>query len=689
MTDRTLVIACRAVSGIGACLAVASTAYFVPTVGALWLMQTEAGVFLLFATAFAAIVWLVAPRQPRNAVVWILAASTFGIGLYTGVYALGAISTGDVALLQGDHVFVPAEWPLWFATLLMVAFLVNMGLLFTQLTLGLLLFPDGRLPSPRWRPVAVFSVVAAVQVAVSTAWLVRPSNTVGQETDPVSISIATLAVVMCAFGLAARFRKSTGIVRQQLKWVLWGAGVLVVGLLLLSLPIATTHQNLALAIFTSAGAVFVGSYGIALGKYRLFDVDVVISRTFVYGTLALFITGVYVAAVVGIGSLIGGGAESNPWLSITATGVVAFAFEPVRERLHRTANRLVYGRSVTPYEVLSDFSRRIVAGDDVLLDQVARSLAEGTTAAAAEVWVWRDGVLGRAAVWPEDSTAVEVAEDGSPAADLVEPVLHDGEQLGMLTLRAARGQPLLPTDRRLLKQMAAGMGLALRNARLSEDLRFRVEQLQDSRQRLVGVQDETRRHLERRLHDGAQQRLVALKVKLALTRKRAETAGHGDVAAMLDQVTDDTDRAIESLRDFARGIYPPLLEAEGPAVALASQVSRLPLPISLRADGVSRYPRPVEAAVYFCVLEALQNVVKHADASSATVDFSSTVDGLSFEVSDDGKGFSPHLVTWGSGLGNLADRLDALDGTLEVLASPEGGTTVRGTIPVNTLETLS
>jgi signal transduction histidine kinase len=527
----------------------------------------------------------------------------------------------------------------------------------------------------------------------STAWEYRPSNTLLTGLGLVfniALFAAMLATALSLAALIGRYRKSGGTSRQQFKWIVWGASVFLPTLVASVMLGNTKYEGVATTAMMVGLAAFLVSYGIAIGKYRLYDIDVVISRTVVYGSLAVFITGVYVAAVVGIGSLLGGEAESSPWLSVGAIAVVAFAFEPLRERLQRLANRLVYGKRATPYEVLSDFSRKITAGGEELLEQVARSLAEGTTAAEAAVWVRRDGIVHRTAVWPLDDdrpsqpTATDI--ESIPDVDLTRSVAHDDEPLGALTLKAARGQNLLPSDERLLEQMASGMGLALRNARLGEDLREQVEALARSRQRLVTVQDETRRHLERQLHDGVQQRLVALKVKLSLARKKAEMAGIDKAAELLEHVAIDTDQAIESLRDFARGIYPPLLEAEGPAAALSSQVLKLPIEVTVHAAGIGRHSRPVEAAVYFCVLEALQNVVKHAGASSAHVAITQVGDVLRFEVSDDGKGFDAAAVPAGSGLANLSDRVDALDGSVEILSTPGQGATIRGSIPSRQLE---
>jgi signal transduction histidine kinase len=213
----------------------------------------------------------------------------------------------------------------------------------------------------------------------------------------------------------------------------------------------------------------------------------------------------------------------------------------------------------------------------------------------------------------------------------------------------------------------------LRNVRLIEELRA-------SRQRLVAAQDEERRKLERDLHDGAQQQLVALAVQLKLARTMVErdAAEAGD---MLDALQTSASDALEDLRDLARGIYPPLLADKGLAVAIEAQVRRAAVPTTVRGNDVGRYPREVEAAVYFSCLEALNNVAKYAEASSATVSLSQANGTLTFSVADDGVGFDTSKVDHGTGLQGIADRLDAIGGDVLVLSAPGKGTTVTGTVP--------
>jgi signal transduction histidine kinase len=254
------------------------------------------------------------------------------------------------------------------------------------------------------------------------------------------------------------------------------------------------------------------------------------------------------------------------------------------------------------------------------------------------------------------------------------PVRHRDELLGALSITKAPSDPVSPTEEKLVGDLALQAGLVLRNVRLVEDLRA-------SRGRLVAAQDEERRRLERNIHDGAQQQLVALAVKAkladAMVDKDAEKARE-----ILAQIQAETQEALETLRDLARGVYPPLLADKGLVAALEAQARRAPVRVAIGADGVERYPQEVEATAYFCVLEALQNASKYADASAVTIELSVSEDRLGFAVADDGRGFDPAATPRGSGLQNIADRLEALGGTLEIHSEPGAGTRLVGLLPI-------
>ena len=630
------------------------------------------------AISFGAVAWLGAGAQPDNKVVWILALFVFGVGAVgLGQFVMANVSP-DLALPLDNQTVVPANLdPLVAWTEGVANGIGTIG--FTSLmTLGILLFPDGHLPGPRWRIVAYVFVFFVALGALSNIAAWAPSNTVAPFAEDGPGHVDAISAVSGMFqlvgplvalaGLVGRFRRGDATERDRIKWIMWGAAVLI--------PLATVGSISGLTYVTVIGVLtFVTAYGIAIIRHRLYDIDVVISRSLVYGALAAFIGVMYVAVVVGVGSVVGTGGEPNTALAITATTLVAVSFQPLRRRFEKIANRIVFGRRATPYEVLSEFSQRVAATGGELLGDAARGLVEGTAASRAVVAIRVGERFVPTASWPDpNGQVVEGAEEATF------PILHDGAVLGQLSLLTPRGEPLPEQDRQLATEIASAMGLALRNEALTESLQIRVDELRRSRQRLVAVQDETRRKLERDLHDGAQQQLVALKVKLGLAKALAERDGAQRTAALLHDLTADADDTVDALRDFARGVYPPLLEAEGLAVAIRAHARRVPVPTEVIDHGAGRHDRQVETAVYFCVLEALQNVTKYAEASSVTVELGLDADTLTFRVVDDGRGFDIGESGSGTGLANMRDRLGAVNGSLTISTSPGGGTAVEGSV---------
>jgi signal transduction histidine kinase len=323
------------------------------------------------------------------------------------------------------------------------------------------------------------------------------------------------------------------------------------------------------------------------------------------------------------------------------------------------------------------------------LPRLARTLAEGTGAGSSTVWLVAGDELRPEATWPEgseDPGGIPLSDPPSiPGATLAFPVRDHGVVLGALSLTKAAGDRVTPTEEKLANDLAAQAGLVFRNVRLTNELLARLKELQASRQRLVGAQDAERRRLERNIHDGAQQQMVALAVKTRLARTLAAkdpARGRAIVAELGRGLTS----ALEDLRDLARGIYPPLLADLGLGAALIAQARKGPLPVEVVADGIGRYPQDEEAAVYFCTLEALQNVAKYAGASRATVRLSETEGHLAFAVHDDGAGFDTSNTSFGTGLQGMADRLSSLGGDLSVSSAPGRGTTVAGRLPVRALD---
>ena len=519
----------------------------------------------------------------------------------------------------------------------------------------------------------------------ATRYYSRPFAMYGGGQAPALLQVENLlipvAILLSVISLIVRFVKSAGDERLQLKWFA-AAAVLV---LLTIIPAALTNSAAASVLLNVALFCMNGAVALAILKYRLYDIDIVISKALQYGALAAFITAVYAALVVGVGAAAGN--QHSVYLSAVAAAVVAVAFQPVRQRAAVVANRLVYGRRATPYQVLSEFAHRIggAYADDDVLPQMARMVAAGTGARRVVVWLRVGGEL-RPGATAGDPGAVPgpvlVPSDGAalpglpalPDCDTSVPIRYQGELLGALAIAMPRDEPLRPAGAQLVADVAAQAGPVLSNARL-------ISELRESRQRLVTAGDEARRRLERNLHDGAQQDLVALAIKLKL-------AGGvlGDDAAeareLLEELQADTANALENLRALARGIYPPLLADLGLVAALNAQAGKSPVPVTVRADGIGRFPQETEAAVYFCCLEALQNTAKYARASAAHISLSAADGALTFAVSDDGAGYDSARTPMGSGLRNMADRLAALGGRLEVRSAPGAGTTVTGRLPV-------
>jgi signal transduction histidine kinase len=310
---------------------------------------------------------------------------------------------------------------------------------------------------------------------------------------------------------------------------------------------------------------------------------------------------------------------------------------------------------------------------------MARMLAEATGALRGDVWLRVGNQLRSAGSWPTGDAPSPVALThgtipGIEGRDLVVPVLHQGELLGALTVSKRPGDQPTPIEERLVTDLAAQAGLVLSNARLIEELRA-------SRQRLMAAQDEERRKLERNLHDGAQQQLVALTVKQRLVEGMFDR-NPDEAHRLMSELQADAVDALETLRDLARGIYPPLLADRGLAAALDAQARKSPVAVSIDSDGTGRYTQDVESAVYFCVLEALNNVTKYADASRVTVLLSERAGNLRFEVTDDGRGFDSGTGS-GTGLRGMADRLEAIGGGLQVTSEPGHGTSVVGEVPTH------
>ena len=655
--------------------------------------------YFLGAPITAILGLLIAIRRPRNSIGWLLLAIAVADSI-----CLFADFTAMRGLLAGAS---PRAWVAWAAWVYNTGF--GIGAFF--LLFLVFVFPNGRvLPGPRWRWAAWVGLTAVIVVTASfmiSAQSAQLSPRLPSLTNPLAVAaldsltnnngtlqslLFLLIFVILVTAVVLRFRRSRGVERRQMRWFAYVAATALAIFILTFLPplsdAGTVIDNYTLDFELVVALPL--TIGLAVMRYGLYDLDVFISRSIVYGSLAVFITAVYVGIAVGIGTLVGSGGKPNLALSILATAIVAIGFQPVRERIQRVANRLVYGKRATPYEVLSQFSERVAESyaSDEVLPRMARVLADGTAAELAEVWLRTGDELRRAAAFPLETAMPamlhlnDAAERSISTADRSVLVRHQGDVLGALSVTKRRGESLTPMEIKLMDALAHQAGLVLKNVGLTADLQARLLDLRASRQRLVAAQDDERRKLERDLHDGAQQHLVAIKVKLGLAEILL-TRDPTKAMTTLEQLKGDADEALETLRDLARGIYPPLLAEKGLPTALQAQARKATLPITIEADGIGRYPQDTEAALYFCILEALQNIQKYAQASRAAVRLRQDGDQLTVEVADDGRGFVVSTTARGNGLTNMEDRLDALGGNLQVESTLGRGTTLRATVPVS------
>ena len=640
---------------------------------------TAALVFM--ALSFAVVGGLLSQRRPRNAEGWLLLA----VGT---AWLVPMVSVGLGQSLLEHHVGGQvAAWLAWPGVWL---WLPPLGLMGTQI---LLRFPDGALPSGRWR---WFSRLTLVLVATATIAMAISAPTADDGyanltylpwVPPGLVLAVGLAALACfpvsVASVVIRYRRAGPVEREQIRWVAWAAcafvGIYLFGFIPF-LPQAFTDSEAMTVLTTLAYSLVPVAIGFAILRHQLYDIDVIISRAVVYGLLSAAFTGVYAGIVLGIGTFVGH--QGGPVLTIAAAVTIALLFGPLRRRAQLFANRLVYGRRATPYQALSDFAGDMAGQLDLTeaVDKMVTVLAGATGADRAEAWIRAGAELRPAAVWPHGSppsAAVALGPDGGlPAfagASRAVAVKHGGELLGALSLQKPSNEALTGTEDELLRHLASQAALVLRNAALIDELRA-------SRRRLVEAQDAERRKIERNLHDGAQQQLIALMIQAGLLEESADDPAA--VRELAPAVKDGLRAALEDLRDLARGIYPPLLADQGLVPALQAQARRATLPVEIEADGVGRYPQDTEAAVYFCALEALQNITKYAGATRATISLACAGGSLRFIITDDGAGFDTAASQHGTGLQGMADRLAALGGALHVRSQPEHGTTISGHLPV-------
>jgi len=636
--------------------------------------------FIALSTTGAVIAW----RRPANPIGWLFCAMGFlgALTTFAQQYAIRGLVDHPGSLPGAVFVAWVEQWSFWFVFPAGIA-------------LVLFLFPTGRPASRRWRPLVWISVSCALLMVIGSMFqpgrlwdALRPASGPGVNfgvqnplgivgigaalglADFVGRLGAFLVIPIAAVGLVVRLLRARGDERQQLKWVAYVGSAITVGILGMILGRGPGLQDFAFGVVVAGFVVGLPvATAIAVLKYRLYDIDLVINKTLLFGTMAAFITLVYVAIVVGIGHLVGQGGRPNLGLSILATALVAVAFQPLRERVQRVANRVVYGRRATPYEFMADFSEQMAGAPSIedVLPKMAEAAAIGVGASQGSVRLFLPDGKQRLASWPEGSSRGRL--------DLVVPVTYRGDGIGEIAIAKTTGEPLLPVERKLLTDLAAQAGLVLHNVRLALELQHRLDEISSqatairaSRQRIVAAQDTERRRLEETIHGGAEAQLVGIKADL----KRVENtliSDSGSAAELLDQLTARANDTLEDLRDLARGIYPPLLRERGLAAALQAQVAKMRAPVQISTEGLGRYPSEAEAAIYFVCLEAIRSATGqaaiHLAAAPGSVEFQIQASSLDLDGRQQ----------------DIEDRIQALGGSVAVHSGE-----LSGRIPVRTLE---
>jgi len=611
---------------------------------------------------------LIAVNRPANLIGWLLLADAVNtaLGSLTTPYAhYGLVaSPGSLPAARWALLWSSAGWPALFAALVALV----------------LVFPNGVLPNGRWRRVAIGAAVsfAILQIAV----LFEPQNYASpyvHVTSPLPALPSVVRTVLTPFWFGAfaslfaaawairvRFRRASGVERLQLLWLTYGA-------LLIPLTIVACYaegfvgndSGSVTAIVTVAVLTVVpASIGLAVFRYRLFDIELVLSRTLVYSTLTVCVVAGYLALFVGFERII----PARGVAGVIAAGLVALGFQPLRHLLQHRVRRLVYGDRSDPYGALARLGQRLQAAPDpaelltTIVDDVARALRLGYCAIALRY----------------DSEVELAAERGRPGREpqVVLPLSHQGEETGALIVEPAPRSTLSPTDRQLLGDLARQAGIAVHGVRLMADL-------QRSRERLITAREEERLRLRRDLHDGIGPTLAALVFKIGGIRDSL-----GDSPARTDQLLEELggnmQGAIADIRRVVYALRPPALDELGLLGAMREQAVLLAegsgVDIAVRSADLPELPAATEVAAYRILTEALTNVARHARATRCDVDLRLT-DELVLEVVDDGIGVAAD-VRAGVGLRSMFERAAELGGSFEVGPGAAGGTHVRVRLPV-------
>lgn len=582
-----------------------------------------------------------------------------------------------------------------------------------------LALPSGRLRSVSRR---VCAGLGAVGLSAWSAVLAVDDATANTS---IFVAVAATGSTIGAVACTLRLRNASADHRRSAQWLAaaWLLSVASVAVCALLYLMSGEPRPLTAWLFGTLLFVPLGQL-CALTTRSARPAAFVLAGVIPIAGLAALTAGVYLVVVVGLNGPPKGHERSVLLASVSAAIITLILSIPARHRLIRIADAFVTGREPTAHDALTTFGARMsraVPMDELML-QLAESLHASTKGSAAEIWTGVDGSLtrvvsvparGRASIQLGDSERVVIGRtrigrpgwtaiwmpghftSDDPHTDhRVVPIAHLGSLLGLLVIRRPAIVAFSEDEEGALVEVGHQLGLAMHNVRLDSALQEslaalanRNEQLQASRLRIVTAADASRRDIERNLHDGAQQNLTALAVKLGFARQLAADHDIESVLRLLDDLYTDVRHTIGVLRDLAHGIYPPLLRDRGLNEALRIAAIRLVLPCSVSVDLAGRYPEQVETAVYFCCLEVMQNAGKYAgDHASMIVTVNSDAENLRFELIDSGAGFDPSVTTLGNGFTNMRDRLGAIGGSLTIDSAPGAGTTVRGRVPARPIE---
>ena len=556
---------------------------------------------------------------------------------------------------------------------------------------AVIVFPDGRLlplqSRRRWLLRAAYGVATLV-LAVN----VLDRTSVGHPGQSFFTVLFGLLIPLVGVGAQTfRLRHTRDPVVQQqsrlLRAALWP--LLVGGVVYLVLTGAadgTWVDDVGLAVFPALFALVPLALVMGILRYRLWEIDVLVSRTLLSLGLAGFIGLVYVVVVVVLGHAFGPGGSTG--LKIVATAIAAIAFEPVREKLARFANRLVYGERATPYEVMAQFSDRLAGAISVdeILPRIAETTVKGVGGIASQVTAFLPGGGRRTVAWPEGREAATFS--------CVIPVTYRDEQVGEIAVATAHDESLRPEEEQLLAALAAQAGLAVNNARLTIELQARLDEislqaaeLHASRQRIVTARQGQRQRVVQLIHDRVEvrlQRAFGLLDELGpLLRTDVEGAHE-----LVDQLLHECGQALDAMRDLARGIFPAILADQGVASALDAYVLQAQLPVDVRLDATDargRYDPQAEAIAYFCVIQALANAGVYAAESNVVVRVGADDGHLSFTVTDDGPGTDRWRLRAGADIQDMRDRIEAVGGVFDATSAPGCGTAISGSVPLDAL----